>query len=245
MCVAGWTNLWAEGIADWRCGLAGIAMRSLTIQYIIVALVSVLLLSSEVHPRLCSMAVTLLRRLKLLQTNRAALPWTISIVLMDGMVYRSHIVETYSMMGRTRVLYPSSLMPLGHFLMLRCRNAQEPLAFLTATSICLFQVGFGEMVTPSYFPALVTPSWTPWRWYSESTGLCLLVILRTSHFDGLKSQSAKQRCRLPLDCYTTSISAPMHLITLHVFEISFCFMVHFQNYTRCKAPVDYWPFSYL
>ena len=63
--------------------------------------------------------------------------------------------------------------------MLPCRNAREMLAFLTATSMCLFQVRF--------FLALVTPSWTQWRWYSESTGLCLLVIWRTSHFDGLKS----------------------------------------------------------
>ena len=47
------------------------------------------------------------------------------------------------------------------------------------------------------------------------------------------------------DCYTPSISATMHRITLHVFEISFCFMVWFQNYTRCKAPVHYLPFSYL
>ena len=48
------------------------------------------------------------------------------------------------------------------------------------------------------------------------------------------------------DGYTTSISATTHLITLHVFEISFFrFMVRFQNYTRCKAPVHYSPFSYL
>ena len=133
------------------------------------------------------MAVTLLRRLKLLQTNLAALLWTISILLMDVMVYGSHIVEAYSMIDLTRVLYPSSLMSLGHFLRFCCRNAREPLAFLTAISMCLFQVRFGEMVTPRYFPALVTPSWTPWRWYSESTGLRLLVIWRTSHFDGLKS----------------------------------------------------------
>ena len=46
-------------------------------------------------------------------------------------------------------------------------------------------------------------------------------------------------------CYTTSISAPTRLISLHVFEISFCFMVQFQNHTRCKAPVHYSPFSYL
>ena len=81
--------------------MAGIAMRSLTIRYIIVALVSFLRLSKEVHPRLCSMAVTLLRRLKSLQTNLAALPWTISILLMDVMVYGSHIVEAYSMIGLT------------------------------------------------------------------------------------------------------------------------------------------------
>ena len=44
----------------------------------------------------------------------------------------------------------------------------------------------------------------------------------------------QQRYRLPLDCYTTSISATTHLITLHVFEIS-----------KYEASVHYSPFSYL
>ena len=47
------------------------------------------------------------------------------------------------------------------------------------------------------------------------------------------------------DCYTTSISAPMHRLTLHIFEISFCFMIQLQNYTKYEAPVNYLPFSYL
>jgi len=48
-----------------------------------------------------------------------------------------------------------------------------------------------------------------------------------------------------LDCYTTSISAPTRLVTLHVFEVSFYFMARFQNYTRYEASVHYSPFSYL
>ena len=55
----------------------------------------------------------------------------------------------------------------------------------------------------------------------------------------------QQRYRFPLDCYATSISATTHLITLHVFEILFCFMVRFQNYTKYEASVHYTPFSYL
>ena len=55
----------------------------------------------------------------------------------------------------------------------------------------------------------------------------------------------QQLYRLPLDCYTTSISAPTRLIPLHVFEVSFCFMVRFQIYTKYEASVHYSPFSYF
>ena len=47
------------------------------------------------------------------------------------------------MIGLTRVLYLSSLMLLWHFIKLRWRNAREPLAFLTALSMCFLQVNFG------------------------------------------------------------------------------------------------------
>ena len=57
-------------------------------------------------------------------------------VLQNG----SHNVKVYSMMGLTRVSYSSSLMPLGHCLRFRWRNAREPIAFLTAISVSLFQV---------------------------------------------------------------------------------------------------------
>ena len=45
----------------------------------------------EFHPRVCNMAVALQRRLKALQTNPAALLWTIYILLIDVMVCGSHI----------------------------------------------------------------------------------------------------------------------------------------------------------
>ena len=101
MRVAGWMYRCAERTAGWRYASAGIAIRPLTILYIMVALASVLRLSRVAHPRDCNMAVTLQRRLKLLQTNLAALLWTISIFVM---VWGSHTVEAYSMIGLTKVL---------------------------------------------------------------------------------------------------------------------------------------------
>ena len=61
----------------------------------------------------------------------------------------------------------------------------------------------------------------------------------------LCSTLPRRQYRLPVDCYTTSISARMCLITLHVFEVLFCFMVRFQNLTKYEASVHYSPFSYL
>ena len=80
------------------------------------------------------------------------------------------------MIGLTSDRYPSSLMFLGHFLRLRCRNAREPLAFLVAESICWFQDRVGVIITPRYFPACVTARVVPCSWYLV-TILCRLFVM--------------------------------------------------------------------
>ena len=53
--------------------------------------------------------------------------------------------------------------------------------------MCLLPVRFGEMVSPRYVLALVTPRCTLWRLCSELIVLRLFVMWRTLHFDWLKS----------------------------------------------------------
>ena len=72
------------------------------------------------------------------------------------------MVDAYSTMGRTRLMYPFSFTGGGQDRMFLRRKAQVLLAFLVAWSMCVFQFSLGVIVSPRYFPAVEISS--GWLW---------------------------------------------------------------------------------
>ena len=108
------------------------------------------LLSSVFHFRAESISVTLSLGLKRFKTQRAALLWTISTMLIFLALYGSHTVEQYSRVGRTEALYAVSLVFGGQFLRFRLRKPKVLLALFDMLSTRSFRRRSSDRWTPRY-----------------------------------------------------------------------------------------------
>ena len=97
------------------------------------------------------------------------------------------MVEPYSSIGRTMILYMLHLTCVGQLEILRRKNALTYLALLVTFRICSFHDGFSSIVTPRYLACVTCCITTSLMEYWYVIGFLSLVIHKNSHLEGLNS----------------------------------------------------------
>jgi len=97
------------------------------------------------------------------------------------------MLEAYSSIGRTMILYMLQFTCIGQLETLRCKNAMVYLALLFIFKICSFHDSFSSIITPRYFSLATCCTTVSLIEYWYITGFLLLVIHKNSHLQGLDS----------------------------------------------------------